>query len=249
MRKYTGGSFGTPGLRVGALGEVEILLPQPPGLSEYLRSSSWNRGCSRMGSHKGSRRRVWTLQPEGKDRHFWSVLARDAGACREATQAGEPEECLFPAEEEYLALAKWSGEHLPDGSVVVTRKPRIFYVMSGMKALSIPFTTDPDELLQLAGAGGAGYVTLDLMDSVSRYYVLPVLRDRLPFVWAIVEEGSHGEMGTQILGILDEGERLGEGDPSALYVCPEGWLREVPRGRVAPGPWEIPLLMSRGAGL
>jgi hypothetical protein len=38
--------------------------------------------------------------------------------------------------------------------VVVTRKPRIFYVMSGMKALSVPFTTDPDEFLQRARAGG-----------------------------------------------------------------------------------------------
>jgi hypothetical protein len=27
--------------------------------------------------------------------HHWSVLVRDAGACREATQAGEPEACLF----------------------------------------------------------------------------------------------------------------------------------------------------------
>jgi hypothetical protein len=181
--------------------------------------------------------------------HHWSVLARDAGACREATRGGEPEVCLFPAEEEYLALARWSGEHLPEGSVVVTRKPRIFHVMSGMKALSVPFTTDPDEFLQRARAGGADFVTLDLMDTVSRFYVLPVLRDRLPSVCAIVEEGSHGEMGTQILGILDEGERLGEGDPSALYVCPEGWLREVPRGRGAPGPWEIPLLVWRSWGL
>jgi hypothetical protein len=181
--------------------------------------------------------------------HHWSVLARDAGACREATQAGEPERCLFQAELEYLALARWSGEHLPDGSVVVTRKPRIFYVMSGMKALAVPFTTDPDEFLRRARAGGAGYVTLDLMDTVSRFYVLPVLRDRLPFVCAIVEEGSHGEMGTQILGILEEEEMREERDPFALYVCPEGWLREVPRRRGAPGPWEIPLLVWRGWGL
>ena len=181
--------------------------------------------------------------------HHWSVLARDAGSCREATRAGEPERCLFAAEQEYLALARWSGDHLPDGSVVVTRKPRIFHVMSGIKALSVPFTTDPDDFLQRARAGGAAYVTLDLMDTVSRFYVLPVLRDRLPFVCAIVDEGSHGEMGTQILGILDEGERLGEGDPSALYVCPEGWLREVPRGRAVPGPWEVPLLVWRGRGL
>jgi hypothetical protein len=181
--------------------------------------------------------------------HHWSVLARDAGACREATQAGAPERCLFQAELEYLALARWSGEHLPDGSVVVTRKPRIFYVMSGMKALSVPFTTDPDEFLQRARAGGGGYVTLDLMDTVSRFYVLPVLRDRLPFVCAIVEEGSHGELGTQILGILEEEEMWEGRDPFALYVCPEGWLREVPRGRGAPGPWEIPLLVWRSRGL
>jgi len=179
--------------------------------------------------------------------HHWSVLARDAGACREATRVGEPDRCLVPADREYLALARWSGENLPDGSVVVTRKPRIFYVMSGMKALSVPFTTDPDEFLQRARQGEAEYLTLDLIDSVSRFYVLPVLQDRLASICAIVDEGSRGDLGTQIMGIVDE-EEGGEVDPSALYVCPEEMLLGSPRGRKMPGPWEIPLLVWRGAG-
>lgn len=180
--------------------------------------------------------------------HHWSVLARDAGACREATGAGEPERCLTPAEQEYFALAQWSGEHLPDGSVVVTRKPRIFFVMSGMKSLSIPFATDPDEFLQRARQGGGGYLTVDLLDSVSRYYVLPVLRDRLASVCAIVQEGSRGELGTQILGLVDGGEGAGEGETFALYVCPEEMLRGAPRGRGVSDPWEIPLLAWRARG-
>ncbi len=175
--------------------------------------------------------------------HHWSLLARDAGVCREVTRAGVPDRCLFAPEQEYFDLAQWSGEHLPDGSVVVTRKPRIFYVMSGMKALSIPFTTDPDDFLRQAREVGADYVTLDLLDTVSRFYVLPVLQDRPGSVCAIVEDGARGELGTQILGILDEGEAFEAEDPFALRVCPKEMLREVPRGREAPGPWEIPLLV------
>ena len=178
--------------------------------------------------------------------HHWSLLARDAGVCREVTRAGEPDRCLFVAEQEYFDLAQWSGEHLPNGSVVVTRKPRIFYVMSGMRALSIPFTTDPDDFLRRAREKGADYVTLDLLDTVSRFYVLPVLQDRPGSVCAIVEDGARGELGTQILGILDEGEALEVEDPFALRVCPEEMLRGVSRGREVPGPWEIPLLVWRG---
>jgi hypothetical protein len=180
--------------------------------------------------------------------HHWSVLARDAWTCRDATRAGEPGLCLHPAEQEYFALAQWSGEHLPDGSVVVTRKPRIFYLMSGMKGLSIPLTQDPDEFLRRARDGGAEYLTLDLLDSMSQYYVLPVLQDRLASVCAIVEEGSEGEMGTRILGILDQGEADEEGDPSALYVCPGEVLRGAGRGRGVPDAWDIPLLVLRAGG-
>ena len=56
---------------------------------------------------------------------------------------------MSPGQGEYFALAGWSGENLPPGSIVTTRKPRTFFLMSGIKAQSIPLETDPDVFLVL----------------------------------------------------------------------------------------------------
>jgi len=105
----------------------------------------------------------------------WNNMARPALECREATRTGHPLECLPSAEAEYRSLAEWSRRNLPDGAVVTTRKPRIFYLMSGVKAQSIPLVQDQDEFLALLEEKGSRYVSLDRLDGVSGYYVYPVV--------------------------------------------------------------------------
>ncbi len=174
----------------------------------------------------------------------WYLMAKGAGSCREATRIGNSRECLSSAQGEYFALAEWSGENLPDSAVVTTRKPRIFFLMSGVKAQSIPLVRDPDEFLDRVRLGGSRYLSLDLLDGVSGYYVYPVLLERLSTFCGLVEVGVAGQNGTRLLG-LDHGGmgRGAEGEASrTLARCPGEMFRPSPRERGSVGVWEIPLL-------
>ena len=181
----------------------------------------------------------------------WYLMAKGAGSCRELTRIGSSRECLSSAQGEYFALAEWSGENLPEGAVVTTRKPRIFFLMSGVKAQSIPLVRDPDEFLDRVRDGGSRYLSLDLLDGVSGYYVYPVLLKRLSTFCGLVEVGAAGQNGTQLLGVDPGGEGRGaEGEASqTLARCPGEMFRANPRERGSVGVWEIPLLAwGREAG-
>jgi len=174
----------------------------------------------------------------------WYLMAKGAGSCRELTRIGDSRECLSSAQGEYFALAEWSGENLPEGAVVTTRKPRMFFLMSGVKAQSIPLVKDPDEFLDRVREGGSRYLSLDLLDGMSGYYVYPVLLERLSTFCGLVEVGATGQIGTQLLGFDQADEGTGEeGIASrALPRCPGEMFRASPRNRGSVGGWDIPLL-------
>ncbi len=174
----------------------------------------------------------------------WGRIATRAGSCRESTRAGEPLECLFPAQGEYFALAEWSGENLPEGAVVTTRKPRTFFLMSGVRAQSIPLETDSDEFLARVRAGGSRYVSLDLLDGISGSYVYPVVLEHLSVFCGIVQVGAPGQAGTQLLGLGEADTRAGEEGiaTQALARCPGEMFRASPREQDSGGDWEIPLI-------
>lgn len=172
----------------------------------------------------------------------WADTARTARACMEATRQGDPDRCLSPPMAEYFALAAWSGENLPDGAVVVTRKPRIFYVMSGVKAESIPLTPNPDDFLARVGEGGGHYLTIDYLDSMSRVYVYPVLSERPGRFCRIIEIEASQRVWTALVGVIDT-DGAPEGAEAIAPRCPEGMVRATPRDLGAPGPWQIPLLV------
>jgi hypothetical protein len=149
---------------------------------------------------------------------------------------------------EYLALAEWSGENLPEGAVVTTRKPRVFFLMSGVKAKAIPMLMDSDEFLARLREGESRYVSLDFLDGMSGYYVYPALLDRLASFCGMVEVGPPGEAGTQLLGVLEP--RVGTGGESAagqtLARCPGEMFRATPLEGNPVRSWGIPLL-ARGS--
>ena len=175
----------------------------------------------------------------------WKELAQEADVCRELTRAGRPRECLHPAQSEYLDLAEWSGANLPEGVVVTTRKPRFFFLMSGVKALSIPLTYDTDESMDRIRAGGSRYLSLDLLDSVTEIYLYPVVLDHFGGFCGMVEFGPVGQVGTQLLG-LKGGEGGGtplQGAGQYFPPCPEEMYRGMPREGSGEGGWDIPLLL------
>jgi hypothetical protein len=185
---------------------------------------------------------VAVLIPAGLE---WNRMMGDAESCRDASLAGTPTACLPPAQAEYFALAEWSGRNLPDDAVVTTRKPRTFFLMSGVKARSIPMVADRGEFLRRARANGGRYVSLDLLDTVAGYYVYPAVLERHDAFCGMVEVGEELGGGTQLLGLLppDTEPPAEGGEARILSRCPPTMFLEAPRDRPEVTGWEIPLLL------
>ncbi len=168
-------------------------------------------------------------------------VAESAGACRGLSQEGRERECLSVAQGEYFTLAEWTGRNLPAGASVTTRKPRIFFVMSGVKAHSIPLEADTDLFLERVRTSGSEYVSLDLLDAVSGYYVYPALQSRTTEFCGLVEVG---QLGTRLLGLpaIGPGPTTQDSEPG-LSRCPPEMMLTEPRDTGPVEGWEIPLLV------
>jgi hypothetical protein len=142
---------------------------------------------------------------------------------------------------EYVLLAEWAGKNLPTGSVVVTRKPRIFFVQSSVKTLSLPLTTDDQRFLAAARQGGGRYLTVDRWDGLGVYYVLPVLEARPGAFCYLTGVETGGEMGARLLGIREP--TPGESGGGGLRRCPPEMSTSRPWPRDPVGAGEIPLLV------
>ncbi|MFW5947955.1 MAG: hypothetical protein ACOCUW_05635, partial [Gemmatimonadota bacterium] len=87
--------------------------------------------------------------------------------------------------------------------VVISRKPRQWYWVSGYPGRVYPFSLDESELLEEARAIGARYVVLDQLGGTADAYLLPALRlnrQRFCVVRRVVREGETAAL----LGILPE---------------------------------------------
>jgi hypothetical protein len=172
----------------------------------------------------------------------WAEEAEAAGTCRAMSKGGDPWSCHGPNVQGYVQMAGWAGANLPVGSVVVARKPRIFFVQSSVKALSLPLTTDPDEFLGLAREGGSRYLMVDRWDGLTAYYVPPILRARPGSFCYVTGLESGGQVAVQLLGIRSQGE-VGGGEEGTLPRCPPEMIMSRPWPREPVGPGEIPLLV------
>lgn len=176
--------------------------------------------------------------PAGKN---WMTEAGSAADCRRMAAGGDPWACQPVNVREYVLMAGWSGANLPDRAAVITRKPRIFYVLSGVKTLSLPLTTDVGIFLSAAQEKGARYLTMDRWDGLSGYYLPGILSARPEAFCTITGVEVGGEMGVRLLGIRDP-EGAGVGGAS-LERCPGVMLASEPRIFEPVPPGAIPLLV------
>jgi hypothetical protein len=162
----------------------------------------------------------------------YGELTRQSAACRGIVQVAGPYACFGQPMREFAEAARWASGHLPDDASVLTRKPRIWYVLSGQPSRTYPFVTDPDALLQAAGDAGAGYVVLDFVGGQGMRFLAPAIMGR-PAAFCVVAGfgGEEGRPGTQLLGILTQGaagrDAAGAG-ATTLQPCPPGLA--LPRG-------------------
>jgi hypothetical protein len=176
----------------------------------------------------------------------WARSLEVAAACRETVELAGPWACYGPGVEEFMAVAVWSGAALPEGSSVLTRKPSIFYLMSGVPSRTFPFSDDPEVLLAEARAAGSRYLLLDVWDQQAYLFPLRAVLARPGAFCGI--SGLSG--GSRLLGIQPvelEQEAGGPDTPVALADCPPSMLRggDLPR-RLDYSTTVVPLLARPG---
>lgn len=168
----------------------------------------------------------------------WRQSADLARACSAAVRTGGPFACHGGGFQEFVAAARWIGENGTDGSVVFSRKPRIFYALSGIPSRTYPFTGEPDVFLEQAREVGASYVVLDHIDRLGTGYVGSVVTSRPSAFCSLAGVGGQsGSPRTEILGIV----LPGGGEGTGIRLNDEGTL-EVGIDRCAP---EMMLLVPR----
>ncbi len=104
------------------------------------------------------------------------ALIRQGRACMDRYRAGQPYACLPSRFRDFIGIAEWARSALPPDAVVISRKPRVFFVLSGMRGEMFPLDRDPATLLALARRTGARYVVLDHLDQVSTFLLQAVMR-------------------------------------------------------------------------
>ncbi|HEU0053246.1 MAG TPA: glycosyltransferase family 39 protein [Longimicrobium sp.] len=98
--------------------------------------------------------------------------------CRAEYAGGNRFPCMMNVWQDLFSLAEAMRGRLPEGSVVVNRKPTLFYVMSGYRGRVYPLSADPDTFFKAADEIGAKWVVVDQVMDLAPRYLHPVLLAR-----------------------------------------------------------------------
>ncbi len=160
----------------------------------------------------------------------WLGSVREASQCGSIVRADGPFACWGSGYEEFEEAAAWSASNLPAGSVVLTRKPRIFYVLSGLPSRTFPFETASAAHLALADSVGARYELLDQVGGLALQYVGSAIEHRPGAYCALAKFGQGSGVGTRLFGILPPDRRAppdtaAQGGAVRIESCPSSYLR------------------------
>ncbi|HEX6573330.1 MAG TPA: hypothetical protein VF042_00045 [Gemmatimonadaceae bacterium] len=106
------------------------------------------------------------------------TLARLGTVCRAQYANGADFPCTDPTFEDFFETAEKIRGRLPANSVVLSRKPTIFYLHSGYRSALYPLSPVPDSLFNLAKRIGAGYVVVDQIADLAPKYLHPIMLAR-----------------------------------------------------------------------
>jgi hypothetical protein len=171
-----------------------------------------------------------TLLLAGPALGAWTRSISLARICGAATRTVGPFGCYGVPVQEFVRVALWSRSALPEGASVLSRKPTIFYVMSGVPSRTFPFSLDPEVLFTEARATGSRYVVLDQWDSQAMTFVGEAVARRPEAFCAVGGfDPRSGGAGTLILGMkldLPASDALPQPQIS-LERCPPEMLGDV----------------------
>lgn len=108
--------------------------------------------------------------------------------CMARYRAGDP---CDPADfASFYAAARWASENTPSDAVIVSRKPRIFFWLSGRRGDLYRYSANPDEVLKGLELLGTDYVVVDAISTTTDLYLLPAIRENLSRFRAVYDEGT-----------------------------------------------------------
>jgi len=178
----------------------------------------------------------------------WYESTGNARACKRAISNAGVFSCYSSGLQEFVSVADWLGENIPEGSVVFTRKPRIFFVLSGVQSRTYPFTQDPERFLEEADQNEIRYVVQDRVDGLGEVYVGSVVRARPERFCSIGFVGNPPQY-TAILGIRDADNLTGNPNDTTrtsevLEACAPNFLRDDPIQSTVPLNLDVPILVG-----
>ena len=120
--------------------------------------------------------------------------------CTKLYLMGDRYSCHGPEWKDFFATAEFASRTLPADAVVLSRKPRLFWAISGgVRGKIYPLSTEPDSLFDAARRIGARYIILDRVDNLSTRYLTPTLMERSSAFCVLY---TLGQSQTAIMGIL-----------------------------------------------
>jgi hypothetical protein len=135
-------------------------------------------------------------------------------------------------------MAEWTGRELPDSAVVLSRIPRLFYVLSGLQGRNYPMASTTQALLATADSAHAHWVVFDALGGLAQRYLAPAILQR-PQAFCIAQATPNGA--AVLLGILPDAASLPDLAPAqrneqpAFATCARP-LGDQPRAAAAPPP-------------
>jgi hypothetical protein len=98
-----------------------------------------------------------------------------------------------PGWSEYLETASWVRQNTPEQSVVMCRKPFMFFLFSNRKTISYPFTRDGAVMRKYLADERPDYIVLDDFGggtSTTEVYLVPVLKEMLAYIEGVYATGE-----------------------------------------------------------
>lgn len=151
--------------------------------------------------------------------------------CTGRWRDGERYPCQRPDWRDFFETAELTKRAVPDGSVVISRKPALFHAVSGLSGRNYPLDREPEKFFAAAREAGARYVVLDYLDQVAPAYLMPILVRR-PQAFCVMH--SYGDERATLFGIRAGADTLRDlrGDPGestttvGFTFCPPEFWRD-----------------------
>ena len=105
-----------------------------------------------------------------------------------------------PAWRSFFTAAEWIKASTPENSIVVSRKPSLFYLSAQRKTFCYPFTANRDSVLKVIDR--ADYVMVEPVSGTGQRYLIPAIQPLLDKKYKIIY--ANGNPPTYVLQIIKE---------------------------------------------